>query len=252
MNRLFRTILLFGCLSAIVLLNTGCVFWRLNQFRAQLSSFSENFRIEDRDVPTIVALNPMLKPDDLGWLSGLAASETVQRDGLTTEYYRYIKQMHPDDTAEPGDYDLIIPLHFNADDRLIEIQAQERFGAILTEQNFDEVFGPMMDGTVERARQATGWSWEQHRVNIPTRTDIEYFFGHPTETEAVDGGPKYIYGYLLEGNDERWNPTGFDVYAEFLFDPEDDQVVYSESYKGRLHIIVDLREETKQVQIRRL
>ena len=252
MKRFLRTAILCTSLSAVVLLNTGCVFWRLNQFRSQLSTFSENFRIEDRDVPTIVALNPMLKPDDLGWLSGLAASETKKQEGRTTEYYRYIKTLHPEDVAEPGEYDLLIPLHFNADDRLIEIQAPARFGIILTEQNFNEVFGPMMDGTVERARQSTGWFWEQHRVNIPTRTDIEYFFGHPTRIEESEAGPKYVYGYLLEGNDERWNPTGFDVYAEFLFEPEEERVIYSESYKGRLNITVDLREETKRVEIRRL
>ena len=242
-----------GCLLlAVLLLGNGCVYWRLNQFRHQLSAFPDHFQIEEGELPRIVALRPILRPDDLGWLSGLEASEFIQEAGREIEIYRYVKQYMDGAEDEQGAYDMVLSLHFNDRGRVEAFEAPAQFASILTEENFDEVFRPMKDGTIERDRHATGWWWEEHRVNIPLREDIVYFFGQPSYVKDSPYGVTYHYAYFLEGNERRWNPSGWDAYTRFIFDPEDEQVVFSETFKGRLHIIVDLRAERNLVQIERL
>lgn len=244
----------FGLFVGLFVLvsSSGCVYWRLNQFRNQLSAFPEYFEIQEGNAPQIIARRPVLRPDDLGWLSGLAASETIEVDDQVVEKYRYRKQYQDPADDESAEYDLLLTLRFNQQGRVEAFEAPPQFASILTEENFDEVFRPMKDGTIKRDRHATGWWWEEHRVNIPLREDIVYFFGVPSYTEPTESGESYHYAYFLDGNDERWNPSGWDAYTRFLFDPESDQVVFSETFKGRLHIIVDLREKQNLVQIERL
>lgn len=238
--------------AGLLSMNTGCVYWRLHQFRNQLSAFPDYFRIEERELPTIVALEPVLRPDDLGWLSGLPASETTSSGGRTTERYHFVKNhAHPDDDEE-GNYDVVLLAHFNEDGRLHEYQTPARFGVFLTEENFDEVFRPMKDGTIERLRHATGWAWKEHKVNIPVRQEIIEFLGIPYSRDVEEEGLVYTYVYQLKGNDVRWNPTGWDMYARFVFEPEEERVVHTESYMGRLRVTVDLRAEENLVEISRL
>lgn len=241
-------------LSTMLLLNSGCVYWRLNQFRKQLSDFPSHFRIEERERPTIVALQPVLRPDDLGWLSGLAASDTVEQDGRVTEIYAYVKQYDDSAHDEKGAYDLEVRLLYNDEERLEAVQVPNQFASIVNEKNFDEVFRPMADGYIERMRHATGWLWEEHRVNIPVRDDIEYFFGVPTTVAEADEGLTYTYAYRLQGSttETEWNPTGWDAYVSFVFEPEAERVIYTESYNGRMQIIVDLHAEKNAVEIKRL
>ncbi len=231
---------------------SGCVYWRLNQFRNQLSAFPDFFRIEERDYPTLVAVRPILRPDDLGWLSGLAASSTETRDGRVVETYHFVKQYGQTGDDEQGRFDLIVPLFFNEQDRLAEIQSPARFAPILTEENFAEVFGPMGGGIIERSRHATGWTWEEHRVNIPVRAEIEEFFGIPFAARAHEEGTAYTYVFQLRGNHAVWNPSGWDLHLYFIFEPEEERVIYTHTYLGRLAIEVNLRETQNLVDISRL
>ncbi len=237
---------------SVLFFNSGCVYWRLNQFRNHLSAFPDHFRVEESDLPRIVALRPVLKPDDLGWLSGLAASETIESNGDKVERYHYRKQYMDAADDEAGAYDMLLSLYFNERGRAEVFEAPAQFASILTEENFDHVFGPMKDGMIERDRHATGWWWEQQRLNIPNREDIRFFFGVPSYTEPGETLSSYHYAYVLDGNEQRWNPTEWDAYTRFIFDPETEQVLFSETFKGRLHIVVDLRGERNLVQIERL
>lgn len=247
-----RRILLPLFCFAVLIANSGCVYWRLHQFRNQLSAFPGYFEIQEGDVPVIVSLRPVLQPDDLGWLSGLAASETVREDKRVIELYRYRKQYADAAHDEEGAYDLLIQVDFNAQDRMHALHAPARFAPILTEDNFNEVFAPMKDGTIERAKHATGWVWEEHRVNIPTREEIRDFFGTPYTVAEPEEGLTYTFAYLLEGNETRWNPSDWDIWIRFVFEPDEERVVYSETYVGRLHLMVDLRAEKNVVEIQRL
>ena len=243
---------LWALLGCLMLSTAGCVYWRLNQFRNQMSAFPDYYRIEQRDLPTVLALQPVLQPDDLGWLSGLPASSTESHEGRVVEIYHYVKQYRDPAMDENGAFDMIIPAHFNERGRLEAFQFPLRFASILTEENFDEVFRPMRDGHVGRGEHSTGWVWEEHRVNIPVRVDIEFFFGEPYAMVESDEGLVYVYAYRLKGNDTEWNPTGWDAYARFIFEPEEERVIYAKSYMGRLSVTVDLRAPQNVVEIRRL
>jgi hypothetical protein len=251
-SRIIKNWSLRAALLLLMLTCNGCVYWRLNQFRMQLSDFGEHFRIVEDAVPVIISLNPVLKPDDLGWLSGLPASETRVEDGRTTEIYHYIKQYENPADDEEGTYDLVFPIRFSSADRLAEVQVPARFSSVLSEKNFDAVFGPMKDGTIEHAEQRTGWWWDQHKVNIPNRTDILFFFGRPTATISAPAGAAYVYRYQLRGHDQQWNPTGAHVFLRFVFEPEEERVIQFEAYKGKLHVTVDLRAERNLAEIKRL
>jgi len=250
-NVAYRLLLVTAC-AGVLLVNSGCVYWRLNQFRNQMSAFPDYYRIDERDLPTIVALEPVLKPDDLGWLTGLPASETVVTGRLATETYHFVKYYTDPADDEQGAYDIILLAHFNKDGRLHEFQAPARFAVMLTEENFDEVFRPMKDGTIERLQHATGWAWEEHKVNIPVREEIIDFLGVPYDVEEAEEGMAYTYAYQLKGNEVRWNPKEWDMYVRLLFEPEEERVVHSESYMGRLRVTVDLRSTTNVVKIKRL
>ena len=245
-------LLLLGAL--LISTQTGCVYWRLHQFRNQLSSFPDNFRIEERIQPTLVALNPILIQDDLGWLTGLPACEIVTEDGNAVEWYRGIKQYDTASDEESGAFDMVVPFRFNAAGRLFEIVAPKRFDVILTEENFDIVFATMKDGSIERISHSTDWVWPADLINVPTRTDMEVFFGVPTRQEHDEAGRVvYHYGFLLEGySGKRWNPTEWDIALRIAFDPETDQIQESLSYIGRLSIEVRLQADRNTVRIKRL
>ena len=255
MERRTRNVKPFTRLALCVCLSipaVGCVYGRLNRFRNQLSAFPDHFRVETGERPTVRALSPVLRFDDWGWLTGLPASETVKDGENSSEIYRFGKQAGKDPDERPGEFDLILILQFNARGRLELFQAPARFATILTEENFDKVFRPMKDGSVDSARRATGWTWEDHQVNIPSRADILHFFGKPSETENGSDGTVYRYAYRLEGGERQWNPTGWDAYAAFTFDPETDQVINVKAYKGRMRISVDMRGNENVAEIERL
>lgn len=251
--RLLRAIMVVALGGGILVTMPGCVFWRLNQFRQQLGQFPEYFLVEEGEAATLItAQQPVLRPDDLGWLTGLAADPRVGPVGETIEAYHYIKQYLDADQNEAGAYDLLFELRYNADDRLEGIGVEAPFASLLTMDNFNEVFQPMKHSTDERRQQTTGWSWDDHRVTIPDRTDIKHFFGIPYTVENESDTVAYTYVYLLDEAAPQWNPTPGDVHLRFVFSPEDERVIFTEAYKGRIFLRVDLRPERNQVAIKRL
>ncbi len=85
----------------------------------------------------------------------------------------------------------------------------------------------MKEGSLERMQHATGWLWEEHRVNIPVKEEIMEWFGVPYAVETVEEGQAFIYVYQLKGNEARWNPTDWDLYARFVFEPEEERVIFT-------------------------
>lgn len=239
------------CLG-VLLTSPGCVYWRLNQFRHQMVDFPSHFTIEEGAEAVITARKPVLQPDDLGWLTGLSAGQRTDEDQRVEEVYHYIKQYADPDQDEGGAYDLLFRLSYNDDGRLETIRVAAPFATLLTEDNFTEVFRSMKEGTDERWRQSTGWSWDEHRVTIPVRADIVDLFGTPYAVESSTDTLAYEYNYLLADNERRWNPTAGDVHIRFVFEPEEERVVFAESYKGRIFMQVDLRAERNQVELKRL
>ncbi len=241
-------------LSVGILFTTpGCVFWRLNQFRNQLTDFPAHFEVDEgQDTAVITAYKPLLRPDDMGWLTGLAATQTAGPTGGMIETYHYIKQYPEGHDDEASAYDWLFRLYYNDDDRLETIRIDALFAALLTTDNFTEVLQPMKTGTDAHRQQTTGWWWDDHRVNIPNRTDIQHFFGTPYSVDTSSGQLAYVYIYHLENHDRQWNPTPGDVYLRFEFSPEDEEVVFTEAYKGRIFLKVDLRAERNQVELKRL
>jgi hypothetical protein len=228
---------------------SGCVYWRLNVFRNQLSDFTSHYKVESRERPTIVSLEPVLKPDDLGWLMGL----TPTRTSPTNAVYHFQKMAS--ETAAPeseGAYDLVFRAEFK-EDLMVAFQFPTRFSKVMTQEIFSEAFKGMSDGSLERVQHATGWVWEDNVIKIPRYTNIVYYLGQPSEAIEQKGIMREArYHYRLQGTNKVWNPTGWDLYFHFIFEPEDVRLTASETYLGRLRINIMLQPQNNQIEIKRL
>ncbi len=246
-----RRIIFILAMAGMLTLQTGCVYWRLYQFRNQLSSFPEHFRIEDRDQPALIALNPILMPDDPGWLMGLEPSRIDEHDAERLHVYHFIK-MHAENFDEESDYDIVLATRF-IDDRLTVVEIPRRFEEVLTEEIFVEVFGPMRDGTIERRQHGTGWTWEEHKVLIPDKNDMQRYLGQPFHVERGFDNVVMTYLYRLKHSEqEAGNPKKSDLWMRITFGGEEQRVVQFQSYLGRLSVFVDLSGDVNEVKIRRL
>jgi len=230
----------------IILPLTGCVYWRLNQFRNQLSNFPTHYKVETRELPTIIALNPVLMQDDPGWLTGLNPS----RASATNAVYLFRKEAP--EGEEQGLYDLSLQAIYE-DGRMSAFQFPKRFEKVMTAEVFDEAFRGMSDGALERMQQATGWMWEENVIHIPRYSNVVYYLGRPSSVVEQDNViQSATYQYRLEGTNSLWNPTGWDLSMHFLFEPEALQVIRTETYMGRLRIRVVLEPKRNHVEIKRL
>jgi hypothetical protein len=213
-----------------------------------MSSFPDYYRIETNALPTIVALKPVLQPDDLGWLTGVEASErTTAKDGATLLRYRFVTQSP---AGGNPDYDIELLIHYR-DNRLVWFQFPERFAPVLTEKNFDEVFREMDRGRLERAQHATDWNWEVNTIKIPKRADMIHFLGEPHSELRTEDSLVLTYAYRLQGSTSPQNPTGWELYMHYEFDLETGLVNFSDVYLGRLRISVSLAPGDNSVKIKR-
>lgn len=247
-NRRFIPMLV---LAALLLTSTGCVYWRLHQFRNQLSSFPDNFRIEHGDPSALIALNPILMPDDPGWLMGLDPSHVEEHEDERLQVYHFEK-VRTETMDEEGDFDIVMATRFK-ESRLTVFEVPHRFEDMLTEEIFTEVFGSMRDGSIERRQQGTGWTWEEHKVLIPSKNDIFRYLGQP---QAVDHGidnTVMTYIYRLKNSETKaGNPLNIDLWMRITTGGDEHRVVRFESYVGRLSILVDFTGPKNEVKIRRL
>lgn len=235
------------CLT-LLLLTPGCVYWRLYQFRSQMSSFPDYYRIETNGPPTIVASKPVLQPDDLGWLTGLEPTEKTQHDdGSTLLHYRFVTQSP---TGGSPDYDVELQV-LARDNRLIWFQFPERFAPVLTEKNFESVFREMERGRLERAQNATDWSWAENEFKVPRREDVLLFWGEPYSEVHAEETFALTYAYRLKGSTNPQNTTGWEMFMRYEFNKESGFVQASDIYLGRLRVRVVLMPGNNSVNIKR-
>jgi hypothetical protein len=253
MNHWWRRGMLCVLFGSLLLLNSGCVFWRLHVLRNQLSDFPAHFRIEAQSQPALIALDPVLLPDDLGWLTGLPASDVVGVGADQVTWFRYQKQYVDPADDEGGAFDIVVPVYADAEGRVRQLRAPERFAPIFSERNFDAVFGSLNQGEIERLSFSTEWQWPDDDMNYPERHEVHTFLGVPSLATQTATGWVDEYRFLIAGyRGRRWNPTPWDLFITCSYDPESGEVIESTAYVGRLAIQVDLRQAVNRGRIQRL
>lgn len=233
----------------LVLSTTGCVYWRLHQFRNQLTAFTDHFRVQEGDSPALIAFKPILYPEDVEWLIGLKPTRVVAEgpDRVRHIYHmdKRLARKHRDDPIREIVFSIVYE-----DNRLKEYHFPKSFETFLTEANFIDIFKPMDKAAIKKGENATQWSWEETDLVIPGREDIKHHLGEPFVTEDLDGGVVMRYAYTLRGSDHpRAGAEHF--WLEFTTDSDEGQVIKAESMMGTLHTVIDLSKLPRELKLRR-
>ncbi len=233
----------------MAMLNSGCVYWRLMKFKGQLEEFPEKMRIEQRDRPTLVFFDPVLKRGDPGWLLGLepvVENESGRRDsGYAT--FRFVKEL----PGHKGGLDRsdALEARLRIEEGLVKsVGFPPRFASFLTQEHFMEIFLPIRGAMIDSRAFKTEWTWKRLNVPLPKRGDVTRHLGIPTREEEAEGLKVLRFNYLLDTD----SPVPEALTMRYEFTGPEEELRRAELRIGRIYIQVDMSEELKRIRIRRL
>lgn len=240
-----KNIFLISCLLAL----TGCVYLRLYDLKGQLTSFDENFAIEHREgIPTLLFKDPVMKADDVVWMTGLEPTEVKQSGD--TEVRTFVFNLVRFADAKPGPYDeLVFTMEF-VKNRLTAMAFPPQFKEFLTPDIFAEMFEPIANADIRKDQKQTEWSWREMYIEIPSYSRLVHFLGMPSVELASDELLKMTYAYDLEGHPENSDiqPAWNMVYHVRNSGLRMTDVLCS---VGHLQVLIDVSGEDKTVNIER-
>jgi hypothetical protein len=229
-------------------LSSGCVYLRLLQLRKQLTDFDANFTLSYSPGAILEAAKPVLKPNDLHWLTGLDSVETESRSGKEIRTYRFLK-------IDPPEGDL--PRHREVwmkagylNGRLHTVEFPETFNEILDHEMLRRAFHGAEKGEVDEADKATGWALHKDLV-IPDRAKINRLLGLPSSVIAGPAKDELVYRFHCPPipDTEPGNP---DLWFRFIHDRNGGKMIRAHVQVGWLQITVKKGEDGKyRVRIRR-
>lgn len=212
-----------------LLLGSGCVYWRLHQFREQLGAFARYGDVEHAPGPIIHFHKPVLKPEDIPWLIG--REPTRKEHGLWSYDFQKREAIKP----EP-DHDRVLSVALGLDNgRIDRIILPPRFNGVVNENMLSRVLAGMDKAAVSRQNQTAGWILDPEIVDITPR-QIRDMFGAPVRTEDTAIHRVWIYEFdLCESASPGAEPDGF---ALFVLNHRTDLIEQAHLRTGHLHVWV--------------
>jgi len=235
-------------LTLLCSLSFGCVYLRLLQLRKQLADFDANFTLIHSPGAYLTAKNPVLKPRDLVWLTGLDSVQTESTDGKEVSTFRFLK-------IDPPDGDL--PRHSAAwmkagfvKGKLQSIEFPETFNETFNHEVLRRAFHGAESGEVDESEKATGWALHKDLV-IPDRPKIHRLFGLPSSTTTDREFDELLYLFHRPPipKSEIEKP---DMWFRFIYDRGGDKMIRAHVQVGWLQIVVSKGDDDQyRVRIRR-
>lgn len=174
--------LLAGSLIACCVFFSGCVYFRLLEFKQQLSDFDRFFTLKTDDGLRLACLTPVLLVEDFRWL-GLTP-ETVKTRGQSEQWrIRWVKQLPPGAT-ESDAHDIEMQLIFT-DGKFTRLFLPERYFAFVPKPFFTGLLRSLGKAGVDKSRRLAEVNFTpEERALLTTRvvaTSLAMLLGTPSE-----------------------------------------------------------------------
>lgn len=238
-------LLLAGCL-----LLTGCVYLRLYSLKGQLSDFMEHFEVVQQDSgrPSLVFKDPLMKPGDIVWLTGLEPTHTQGTDEQATRFY-YFDKLGPAPVQTGRHHRLMVTMAYT-NDALHKMTFPSHYSSFLTQVNIREMFEPISDADIRRDQKQTEWTWQEMHIEIPTYEKLLHYLGPPTEETSSPEFRTVSYRYQLEKMDPE-SPYAPGWEMVFRVFQDDQRVSDVDALFGRFRVKINLAGEDKSVNLER-
>jgi len=184
-----------GLLLLLTGMLSGCLLFRIYEFKEQFCDYQRNFQLLVGDDITLLMLNPVLFDDDLVWLLGAEPSYREQRDGELDLVYVVEKDL------PVSDPELAIPLRLrftnnSGDYRLSAGIIHKNLGTMITPGLIDETVAHTCDSETNIADKNVSVDLSDLDPDaIPRRQEIEQALGEPTE--VYEDGRVVVYRFRL-------------------------------------------------------
>lgn len=199
-------------LAGIVLLGSGCVYFRLLQLKFQLEHFDDNFTATTKDGVTIECLHPLLLSDDLRFL-GIDPKSAKLQGEVTQWHVRWLKDEPPHvEEKVLHDVELFIDLK---DDKLQSLHIPERYFEFFPKELFIDLLRSTGQASIDKlshkAEVHAGQEMSQTLATLPSLHSVEDLLGVPTERIQEGTTVRCRYRYRTE------TPTGRGKAIEMTF-----------------------------------
>ena len=202
--------------------------------KQQVSRFAEHFTVTFDPGAVIQFNEPILKPEDMTWLTGLAPTGKAPWEW---EFAFLLRRDECDGERGPRDR---IPVKMGVRaGRITFFQLPEAFNVILTPELLQEVFAGADQAPVNRDKLTMGWILPT-TLTIPTPGEIRAMFGEPGRISDTDMHSVWTYEYDVERVPEPESKrTGEpDASAMFVFNRNGEWIEQAHLGMGILHIRV--------------
>lgn len=187
------TLLLVG--SSMLL--SGCILFRIVDFKAQFCDYQANFELLVGEDIELRMLNPVLLDSDVVWLLGAEPTHR-QSSGDALELVYVVEKDTPQISDE---YAIPVRLHFSRDDGEFLLNAgviDKNLGSMVTPGLIDETVAHTCDSRTSVAdSNVTVDLSDLPPEAVPRRSEIEAALGEPLK--RLDDGRGALYRFRLRG-----------------------------------------------------
>ncbi len=216
MSRLRRMLPALVMIAAVAL--SGCVYWRLLQFKKQFSDFHENFEFRNDGRYALIIKKPLLSGDDVDFLMKAEPTHTESVSGVVVGR-SYV--FHLDEGTGSGsvlDYDL----RFD-DDLFEEMHFPEEFRELFPEDVLVALLASLGDAKADRRTENVSAKIRKERIRelMPSRSRVLEVLGKPSEKwRERDGLDRLYYRYQLETVTRDLKPHETRAFGRFHYEGE--------------------------------
>ena len=182
-------------LAATTLLLSGCMLFRIYDFKSQFCDYQANFELLVGKDIELRMLNPVLLDRDVVWLLG-AEPTRRERSGNSLELVYVVEKDQPQVSDE---YAIPIRLRFHRQDGDFRLEAgiiDKNLGSMVTPGLIDETVAHACDSRTNVAdANVTVDLGDLDPDAVPRRSDIEVALGAPQQ--RFDGGRGALYRFRL-------------------------------------------------------
>ncbi len=214
----FRRVLPALVMIGVVALS-GCVYWRLLQFKKQFSDFHENFEFRNKGRYTLIIKQPLLSGDDVDFLM---KAEPTRKESDAGEITQRLYVFHLDEGEGPAsvlDYDL----RFD-EDLFVEMIFPDEFADLFPEDALVALLASLGDAETDRRSEGLTAKVRKDRIRelMPKRARVLEVLGKPSEKwRERDGLDRLYYRYELETVSTGLKPHETRAFGRFHFDGQE-------------------------------
>ncbi len=227
---------------SLIILTTGCVFFRLLEVKRQLNDFNSNFQINDQNEFSLVFLKPVLRTEDIKWLAKRPPTSKEVKDQGEVWTYLFEKD-YRGQKDEEANFDIPIIMYFQKD-KLNEIRFPERFLKVLSKPLLTRMFESMGSAEINEWNRSASSKFEgKDSMEIPKKEQVTLVLGKPFYNKDSKGDSLFTYKYNLKNNATNSKGKQFNLWIKFTFDKRDERLLKVDGNFSRLKVSMDFNIE---------